>query len=671
MLLLALGGCDCGPLDLDSLTFACESDSDCADGYVCAGADGGLTCVRPVNEDAGSDAGTGGSGEDAGTGGSAGGGEGGGTGGAGGSAGGGEGGGTGGGSPRTLVLDPPLFTEPDGGSARCFSATIAANEGLPALVTLSHNANPGALSFYESLDCTGSATSTLTQTPGTPGRAFSIGATPTLPTGSYTVTATATGHLDATLTIEWGLAPRTLHWADLDNTRRTSFCDDLTLEIRREGVADTQTGPVQVALSSPDGGAGFFSGTGCQFPAASVTVPQGASSVALSYKPFTAGTIQLHAETSFASATQTVTGVRAMVRRLSCNLGAGQTSRSCSFGSNSLASLNDSFVLVQATSSLGDAGTLPAAAVRCVLTTTSLVACTRLDASQEATVALQVVEAAGLTVRRLMPSNCAGGTVTIAPAFETGDVYGVLKSTNGNEEELNGNYLNVAAPLSSSQLQVAPATCTNPRLELLGLPAVTSHFVDGGFPLNVSTVTVSDLPPTTSSTTVVLAQAGTTSGLARDVRAAMVRAEVVEGTSVMLRRALGTTGGLASMNVLFFQRLDLGPQAHVQQLTFALDAGELQGTLAVQPTDLSRTIVFASSQTFNGQSGGESTNATEDTGEAQFIFTLDAGVLTAQRSAAQSEARVTAYVVELPPGCATSPGLLVPLVLLLWRRRRR
>lgn len=142
---LALAGCQCAALGVETTRFACQSDADCLDGFACVDLGAGLECAR-----GGVDGGAGG-----------GGGVGGGSGGGGGSAGGAGGGGAGG-ATKLAFVTPPRSAAPGACSAAVTLETqdAAGQPAAPAVATAVNLASaPSGLSFFTDAASAGAAVS--------------------------------------------------------------------------------------------------------------------------------------------------------------------------------------------------------------------------------------------------------------------------------------------------------------------------------------------------------------------------------------------------------------------------------------------------------------------------------------------------------------------------------
>jgi hypothetical protein len=188
-----LAACQCDSLGVDTTRFACASDADCADGFVCRDLGAGRECTRPgVNAGGGGGTGDGGA-----TGGGAG-------------DDGGTGGGTDGGTSAAHHL--AFVTAPQTVAAGACSQALTvetrdaddAPVPVAAPTTVTFVSVPTGLSFFLDPGCTGSAVNSVDLAPGTSrGTVYFRGTTE----GTYQVQATAPMLAAATQVAVIGLAP--------------------------------------------------------------------------------------------------------------------------------------------------------------------------------------------------------------------------------------------------------------------------------------------------------------------------------------------------------------------------------------------------------------------------------------------------------------------------------
>ncbi len=177
-------------------------------------------------------------------------------------------------------------------------------------------------------------------------------------------------------------------------------------------------------------------------------------------------------------------------------------------------------------------------------------------------------------------------------------------------------------------------------LELSPFPDGETRFSKTGLPaasLNTAILTQVRMPDTSAQ-----------------VCNAMVRTTMPSPTSFDVSRGDGNDAGCSLRPVLQlgWQRLDFGARAAVQQKTVAFPVGTNTVDVAISPVDTTRTLVFASSQSGAGQSSGETSYGGSGDlfgeGNARLELTSSTNV-RAIRGRSGFTGQVTFYVVEIEP----------------------
>lgn len=687
-----LAACQCGSLGVDTTRFACATDADCADGFVCRDEGSGKECVRP-GSDGGSGGGTGGGAMGGGTGGggAVGGGTGGGAvgggtggggddGGVGGGAGGGGddggvgggggtdagvGGGTGGGTaapPVALVFVTSPQTVASGTCSQAVTVETRDAMDQPAPVaattTVDFAAAPTGLTFFRNQNCNGQPATSVTINGGTTrGTIFFQGAM----TGPYTVTASATGLTPATQVAVIGQAPNGLVFTSTPPaTTRGGSCLAASVEATRGGSAASVVTNTPVALTAtPTGATRFYADATCSTSTTTATIVAGTATASFFVQPLTAGMSTITATASFGSDSQTFDALP-IVRRGNCAFAApsmladGGTStsnsRTCSF-SPAVQNVSQALLFTQVIATATTPGALQA---RCRLSSTTTVACNRGNGDSDAPIHYQVAEIPqGLTVQRLSSSGCPASLSLATPVDPAHSFLVKTMSTTGTVFDDEDTSAYVLDPAGGAATLVG-AACNGIDLQVVEWSGVTvTHAeLDGGLPAGLDSARLALSPASNAS--VLLVQPRTSSTVEQSVCDLAVRGSITTPSEVTLQRGAGIAdGGCVGRLVdnVFVDRVDLGAHAAVQQKMVTLMAGDLSGAVTISPVDTSRTVVFAGTMLGGGQAVGETDDiATSYINEASAQFQLTASdTVTVTRAAATSTAVFTFYVVELVP----------------------
>ncbi len=661
--MVALAGCDCGALGVDTTRFACSASEDCLEGFVCLDVGDGPECLpvgtevpeadagpvdageadaglpdAGVEEDAGVD--DAGADDDAGT-------------------------------PDAAVdFDAGLLslhfltTQQNVAVNGCSAIALveARADGVPYAVPQSTPvtlaSSPGGVSFYENPTCTGMAATSVNINTGSDNVDFYMRAASA---NVYAVEASSPGFTSAAQDLEVGVSPQIITLAGVPGSVRGGECTAGVVELRRAGVLDAAVMPVNVALSAVNAGqVRFYSSSSCSSTTSNVTINTGASSTQFWMKPLTGGAQTIIATAPF-DGDQLSFSTTPIVRRSSCffagataaadgGVTAGTTQRSCTI-SPPVSDMNATLVLSQFTASLA-AGTPPnAASARCRLTAVNAVTCTRSSEAVNGNAVIQVAEVPqNLRVQRVGSSACPGSQPT-AP-LDGGPVPFVLRTVNSSTATITGNHLAVAR-FVDPDVTVTPAMCggyEHQVAEWNGV-TVTTGELDGGFTSGQAEATVTGLPAV-SPDTVLLVQASPTNSASIAACEALVRGDLASPTSVTLTRGAVDAGcPLSPLPQVTWQRIDFGARADVDTYRLNFAPNQTTQTLTIAPVDSTRALVLASNQSFGGQGAGETAELSStrvSTGTFSFTLTSNTSV-TVTRPNSGSAASVTVYVVELTP----------------------
>lgn len=443
----------------------------------------------------------------------------------------------------------------------------------------------------------------------------------------------------------------------------TGACVRLTLSSSEAVLADTDV-TLDVA---PSTSARVSGDATCSGAVTSTRLAAGTSSTAVFLKPLTAGRVTVTARAPFGAATQTLT-VAPIVRRSVCALpaagpplpdggpGAPGTSKTCTF-SPPIERLEQAVLVTQTL--VPPLLLIGSGQVTCRLASTSTIECERRQDSDEVTVYFQVAElqAGSRTVRTagtcalLSPLDGGIATAQLDGGAEASKAFlfkSAASASNFYDDDDGPLVLQVAADV----VTVAPfgGICVHAQLVELEGVTVDRGIVDGG--ATGFSSTLAGLPAV-GPNTALLTQTLTPDAVS-DVCSVMVRGAIASPTSLSFSRALGRADAgcpLTPMPPVFFERVDFGSRGTVQQLDAVLEAGAASVGVTIRPVDLSRTLVFASSQTVAGQGAGEtSTLGPRLYTSATAIFNLTGSTtVSVQRGETTGAAAFTFSVVELTP----------------------
>jgi hypothetical protein len=418
-------------------------------------------------------------------------------------------------------------------------------------------------------------------------------------------------------------------------------------------------GSLVVRLRVDPPGAGVLSGSpGCTDVTTGVVLGPARLDGGFFLRAVSGGTHAVVAEAG-ATRAEVSASVLPVVRRGTCFLPAagpplpdgGVSSRGvrtrCAF-SPAIETPGRAFLLSQTVSSnIQLAGTGQAS---CRLDGVSAITCERTQDSESAVIAFQVVELArGLRVVRPPLTRC--DAVTPLDAGLDARRTMVLRSSAMSSSFYDDDDSPVVEFDPREGVLVRPPNCALLHVQLLEWAdvSVTRGLVDGGEGGLIAQL--EGLPPA-GPNTVVLGQA-TAPDLPVDVCAVMVRPTLASPTSLRFSRGVGSDGGCTGVPFppRFFERIDFGSRASVQQVEVRFDADDRTASANVRAVDLSRTLVLTSSQSAAGQGAGETSMLGSRLFTAATASTVLSGPTSVQvtRSEGGAASAFTVYVVELVP----------------------
>ncbi len=433
--------------------------------------------------------------------------------------------------------------------------------------------------------------------------------------------------------------------------------------VQSDGGASIDASARTITLSSSSGTVAFFGSTDCSVPTQQVSIPPNLDSIT-----FRMRTSALQSVTATASAAELGTAVGLvtvvpLVRRGTCDLQAGATTRVCPITPPQLSTAH-TLLWSQVTS----AATAPEVAeVNCELTALDGVTCSRNASGAVTQVVWQTVEFEALNVQRVSRGTDGGHhfvsfnsvtpsrTFTLASSLSAGMIWDhtdtgavTLESATSAAVRFELGGSNVGA----LTVQVA---------ELTG--ATVSRSASAAMPADAGQRSVS-IPARNLSTTFLLhSWTNPIAGAAAPFCDRAVRGAFSSPTTLDFTRGIQSVNSVCNdvaLGTIAFEAVDLGAHGTVTPFTFNASAGVADGTVALAtPANLARSTVFASGQSGGtGQSLGESdlTNTTPSPpGEVSFLLGLDGGGSLAgthvvlHRGSTLGSARVSGFVVEWTP----------------------
>ncbi len=410
---------------------------------------------------------------------------------------------------------------------------------------------------------------------------------------------------------------------------------------------------------SPLGPVSLFSDSGCTSSAASATLAIGASGGDLYVRGTAPGAALLTLSSSgLASVSQTET-VLAVARGGSCVLPAGVTSVACPIAPPQLDTSHT--MLFFAATGVDSWPTY--GEVRCVLTGPSAVTCDRETSGTVLGIQWQTLEpASGVQVQHLSYS-CADVTafsVTVQPVILSSAF--VLGSHHADGSLFNDDDFITRELATSTRVDIVTGT---------GDPCG----IQGGTPLSgaLEVVEVSGASVTRGVTGQMTTQSLVVSGLtavdptstallfservyqmADSICDHGVRGEMTSPTSISFTRGQGSSVGScldSTVQAIAWERVDFGARARVVPFTVALDAGVATATAGIASVDSTRTVLFSTNVTLNGQTLGEGGfNGSGAAGEQSATFNLTSPTqVTLDRALSSGPAKFTGQAVEWVP----------------------
>jgi hypothetical protein len=414
-------------------------------------------------------------------------------------------------------------------------------------------------------------------------------------------------------------APATVAFVSPAQTVAAGVCSAaVVLEVRNAtggATAFASATPAGITVA-PTGGPTLYSNATCTTALTDATFAPGASQATFYFKGNTGGTFALAAKpTGLPQVAQAVT-LLPVVRTGTCTLANGASSVNCAI-SPPQRDVAKTMLLFQATSDSADPST---SNVRCVLTNTSTVTCSRAGTVGVATVGWQTAElASGLKVQHVdatCPAQASAAIdVPIQPVASLANTFLLVSSQiDGTTQDPDDFFTANLGATDHVDLQFGTA-CTATWRGSVQVVEFTGASVTRGVTgaMTGTQLTVTGLPSAPLATTALLFTYRVASSSQPGLCDRVLRGELTSATSITFTRSEQDTGcENATIEAISWERINLGARGQAQHLdaevadTTHVDLLTL--TTAVDPT---RTLVFASGQALSGQGGGE-TDFTDD-----------------------------------------------------------
>ncbi len=416
---------------------------------------------------------------------------------------------------------------------------------------------------------------------------------------------------------------------------------------------DTTVG-LSVSLT---GGSRFYADAACTMAIATTTIAAGSSTATFYVKPITGAGQTLSASAPFGTAMQALSP-RPVVRRGSCSYNPGTTADGGLIPDSQIdcvispaqASLGTTFLL---TAISGGTSTSSELMARCWLNATDRVRCERSVGADNPTVTWQTVELpSGLSVQHVRGACPASDVVALTLSAVNPASTFVLKTNNTGGASFDDEETSTLRLTSSTTALLETDGCDDYAAQFVDLSGVTvtRAVVDAGFPADTYSLELSGLPASSPNTT-LLTQVRTSVGSFDNECALLVRGDLPTSSSVQFTRSGGTDAGCNEpIDQLVYERIDFGSRGNVQKLTVTIPSSSSVVNVPISPVDTTRTVVFSSSQIFNGQGGAEIPGGTAEIDEAAIRMDLTSPTnVRLLRGDEDRWAIVTFFVVELEP----------------------
>jgi hypothetical protein len=483
--------------------------------------------------------------------------------------------------------------------------------------TVALKARNNDLLFYTNNNCQNARTQ-VNVTAGTSRASFYFRGT-TLGVSPIDISATGLTPASQDAVIRNG-APAAVVFLSAAQTLQAGACSAaVVLEVRNSsgGATAFATATPAGLTVSPQGGPTFYSDTACTTAITDATFAPGANQATFYFKGSTGGTFTLAAQPAGLPQVSQSATIIAAVRTGTCTLANGADSVTCTI-SPPQKDVTKTMLFFQATSDSSDPFT---SNVRCALTNTTTVTCTRAGTVGTATIGWQTAElVSGLKVQHLDAACPAQATTTIdvpmQPVTNLANTFLLVSSQIDGTTQGPDDFF-TATPGASDHVDLQfGVPCTGTWKGSLQVVELTGSTVTRGVTgaMTGTRLTVTGLPSAPLATTALLFTYRVASSSQPGLCDRVLRGELTSATSIAFTRSEQDTGCEdATIEAISWQRINLGTRGQVQHVDaeVADTTHSLQITLptAVDPT---RTLVFATSQALSGQGGGETDFVDDD-----------------------------------------------------------
>ena len=537
----------------------------------------------------------------------------------------------------------------------------------PTTITLSVGAAMG-VTFHSLSTCNSTPTSSVTLAAGSSATTFfARSSTP----ANVMLTASASGLTSAVQALTFVDGPDTLVFTNTPpSPLRAGACFALSYQSRKLGAAMPVASNLTVSfVSTPSGAVRFYSDAACTATTTGQVLTAGTSTDSVFVRVLTGSApVTLQAQGALLTPATLMAMALPMVRRGSCSfepqawtlvnggVDAGLVDggpvpdlfMGCDLTPSPI-SRDATMLLFQATS----AGAYQDALVRCRLSATGSLTCSRRAGVTSAAVHWQVVEIpSGLRVVH-MGNNACPTALTLPTAVDPTKTF-LLRSISNTSFSYDDEDAPVVTLTGPTTVALSAAGCEGIELQAVEWDGVSvaRGALDGGMDAGTALGSLLGVTPA-SLQRAVLSQAGTAANGTMRTCSMLARAFLPGPSEVRFSRALGDAGCATEVATFMgHERLDFGTRATVQERTLTFQPGQTTQSPTITSVDTTRTFVFASSQSAMGQGMGETNSpVTSVPGEAAFSLELPATptatTFTARRALSTSTAVVTVYIVQV------------------------
>jgi hypothetical protein len=497
--------------------------------------------------------------------------------------------------------------------------------GVPSATTLSPAANPVSLvTFFQDAACAtplgAGVALAMNQSAGN----FYMKGGPTIQSGAVTTSSSPLALTATPAQPESVIAgpPTRLVFTSAPPTLMAGECFATPVAMQLQdssGNAATTGGSTVANLSaSPVGGVSFFSDATCLTPAPTATIASGMSTTSFYVKAGSTGqTVGITAASgTLTSANQNVTVLNAVMSG-TCTLANGTSSAACTI-SPALKDTTKTMMMFQASNNGTGANN---AQVRCQLTSTSNIACSRAGGTAgDITVGWwTLARPTGLTVQHIndLAATASPQTVNITAVSNTNDTF-LLFSTDNTATTFGAPAFTTAELQDTTHVTLTRASTPGSGLKhsLQVVEWTGATVVRGSSNLTNNNITVSATvaDSTTTPTFLLDTWRWDATGQTDESCRQSVHGAITSSTQLTFTRAAGAGGNCNNAQVdVAYERISI-PGHRVDVLTSS-PAAAMDGTpitLVAGAVDLTRTLAFFSGQGEAGQASGECTDTTLD-----------------------------------------------------------